>query len=156
MSRRRKQRESPRNDGTQRARTVIYSIAALLCIVGLGEATYLTVAHLTGETVTCGGSTGCNDVLGSKYASIGPVPLAGFGALAYFTAFSCAVLAAFGYARAGRFFGWTVGAMFAATLWLLVVQAFLLHSFCRYCLFSAALVFVLTAAAIAMPPARSG
>jgi hypothetical protein len=31
--------------------------------------------------------------------------------------------------------------MFLVTLWLLYVQAFL-HAFCRYCLFSAALVWL--------------
>jgi uncharacterized membrane protein len=38
--------------------------------------------------------------------------------------------------------------MFAVTLWVLFVQAFLLHAFCRYCLLSAALVFVLAALVI--------
>jgi len=52
-----------------------------------------------------------------------------------------ATFAAFGYARARRFFPLFVWAMFGVTLWLLYVQAFVLHAFCRYCLFSAALVF---------------
>jgi uncharacterized membrane protein len=42
--------------------------------------------------------------------------------------------------------------MFAMTLWLLYVQAFLLHAFCRYCLFSAAVTFLLTGIAVAIPP----
>jgi uncharacterized membrane protein len=41
--------------------------------------------------------------------------------------------------------------MFAVTLWLLFVQAFMLHAFCRYCLFSAALVFVLAAVVVLTP-----
>jgi len=41
--------------------------------------------------------------------------------------------------------------MFGATLWLLFVQAFLLHAFCRYCLFSAALIFVLAAVVVLTP-----
>jgi uncharacterized membrane protein len=47
-----------------------------------------------------------------------------------------------------------VSGMFAVTLWLLYVQAFLLHAFCRYCLFSAALVFLLTGLVVALPPSR--
>jgi uncharacterized membrane protein len=44
-------------------------------------------------------------------------------------------------------------AMLAATLWLLYVQAFLLHAFCRYCLFSAALIFLLAAIVVLTPRA---
>lgn len=133
------------------ASIVIYTIAALICLAGLAESTYLTVTHLTGETVACGGSTGCSDVLGSKYATLGRVPVAGLGGLAYFAAFSFAVLAGFGYTRARMFFAAAVSAMFLVTLWLLYVQAFVLHTFCRYCLVSAAMVFVLAALAILSP-----
>src|ERR1051325_4788523 len=114
---------------SSRVRTVLYSVAACLAVVGLAEAVYLTVMNLTGETALCGGSSDCFKVLGSSYAKIGMVPVAGFGALAYFAAFSCAVFAAFGYARARTFFVVVVAAMFLTTLWLLYVQAFLLHAF---------------------------
>ena len=40
---------------------------------------------------------------------------------------------------------------YAATLWLLYVQAFLLHTFCRYCLFSAALIFFLNGINLMVP-----
>jgi uncharacterized membrane protein len=45
-----------------------------------------------------------------------------------------------------------VGAMFLATLWFLYVQAFVLHAYCRYCLFSAAITFLLAGLMIALPP----
>jgi uncharacterized membrane protein len=128
-----------------RFQITLYSVAALLAVIGLAEATYLTVINLLGETAVCGGSPDCFRVLGSVYAKVGRIPVAGLGALAYFTAFSFATFAAFGYARARTFFFAVVMAMFAATLWLLYVQAFLLHAFCRYCLFSAALIFLLAA-----------
>src|ERR1700720_681381 len=104
---------------TQRSRipTILYTIAALICLVGLAEATYLTVMNLTGETAVCGGSASCFEVLGSKYAKIGKIPVAGLGAAAYFSAFSFATFAAFGYAAARKFFSLLVGIMFAATLW---------------------------------------
>jgi len=34
------------------------------------------------------------------------------------------------------------------------VQAFLLHAYCRYCLFSAAVTFLLAGLLIAVPPSR--
>jgi uncharacterized membrane protein len=142
---------------TSRALTIFYSIAALIALVGLAEATYLTVLFLSGETAVCGGSPDCFKVLGSGYAKIGPIPVSGLGALAYFSVFTFATFAGFGYARARQFFTWTVIAMFAMTLWLLFVQAFRLHAFCRWCLFSAALIFLLTGLVVARPaaPARS-
>ena len=130
---------------------ILYTIAALLALVGLAEATYLTVASLTGETVLCGGSSSCFQVLGSKFARVGGVPVALMGAFAYYSAFSFATFAAFGYARARLFFNLTIGGMFLVTLWLLYTQAFLLHAFCRWCLFSAALVFVLAAIVVLLP-----
>lgn len=123
--------------------TTLYAVAAVIALVGLGDAIYLTVEHLTGDAIVCIASAGCGEVLGSRYATIGAVPLATFGALAYFAAFSCATLAAFENRRAEKVFALVVAAMFLCTLWLLFVQAFLLHAFCDYCLLSAALISLL-------------
>jgi uncharacterized membrane protein len=137
--------ENKMSDGAGgRTRTLLYAIAALLSLTGLADAIYLTVEHLMGETATCVVTRGCAEVLGSKYATVGKVPLAALGALAYFTAFSLATLAAFGYRRAAICLMFLVQAIFAVTLWLLLVQAFVLHAFCDYCLFSAAVTLLLT------------
>jgi uncharacterized membrane protein len=135
-----------------KAALILYTIGALLTLIGLADATYLTASHFAGETVTCVGTAGCSDVLGSAYAKVGPVPLAAFGVLAYFAAFSAAVLAAFGHRRARTVLMVCVGAMFVTTLWLLYVQAFILHAFCSYCLLSAALTFALAGVVIVTPP----
>jgi uncharacterized membrane protein len=96
--------------------------------------------------------------LGSSYAKVGRVPVALLGAFAYFCVFTFATFAAFGYTRARTFLIPTIGAMFLATLWFLYVQTFLLHAFCRYCLLSAAITFLLAGLLIAAPPPqrRSG
>ena len=142
--------------GRSRTEIIFYVAAALVALVGLTEATYLTVIFLSGETAVCGNSPDCFKVLGSSYAKIGGFPVSGLGALAYFSVFTFAIFAAFDYNRARRFFSWTVFAMFAVTLWLLFVQAFRLHAFCKYCLFSAALVFLLTGLVVARPPSTQG
>jgi len=134
-----------------RTEIIFYVAAAVIALIGLTEATYLTVIALSGETAVCGNSPDCFKVLGSSYAKIGGFPVSGLGALAYFSVFTFATFAAFNYSRARKFFSWTVFAMFAVTLWLLFVQAFRLHAFCRYCLFSAALVFLLTGLVVARP-----
>ena len=138
-----------------RFRTILYAVVAIVSVVGLADATYLTVQALTGETLSCGGSPDCFRVLGSSYAKVGGIPVAMLGALAYFSVFTFATFAAFGYARAPKFLALMVGMMFLATLWLLYVQAFLLHAYCRYCLFSAAITFLIAGLLIAVPPSHA-
>jgi len=135
-------------------RAIAYSVAGLFCLFGLADATYLTVLALTGETAACSGQAGCFEVLGSAYSKVAGIPVAAFGVAGYFTAFAFATFAAFNYPRARKFFALTVGGLFAATLWLLYVQAFLLHAFCRYCLFSAAIAFLLMGLVVASPSPR--
>ena len=122
-----------------------YPVAALLSLIGLADAIYLTVQDLTGQNLRCTIVSGCAEVLGSKYAHIGSVPLASVGAVAYFTVFSLAILAAFGYRFARPLLAALVGVMFLTTLWLLYLQAFVIHHFCQYCLLSAAVTTVLAA-----------
>src|SRR5438094_9347949 len=104
----------------------LYTIAAFIALLGLADATYLTVQALTGETLVCGGSPDCFRVLGSSYARVAGIPMAAFGTLAYFGVFSFATLAALGYARARAFLTLTVGTKFLANLPLQYVQACLL------------------------------
>jgi uncharacterized membrane protein len=137
-----------------RARTILYTVAAVICLAGLADATYLTVLAMTGETATCGNSAGCFEVLGSVYARIAGIPVASLGVLGYFSAFTFAIFTGFGYARARTLFALTVWSMFAFTLWLLYLQAFVLHSFCRYCLFSAAITFLLAGLVVASATPR--
>ena len=113
--------------------------AALVALVGLADAAYLTVEHITGRSVRCMIVSGCDEVLQSRYATVAAgVPVAALGALAYFMVFSLAILAAFGYGGARRLLSPLVALMFLATLWFFYLQAFRIHAFCAYCLLSAA------------------
>ena len=137
-----------------RFRRILFTVAAIVALAGLADATYLTVQALTGETLSCGGSPDCFRVLGSSYARMGGIPVALLGSVAYLSVFAFATFAAFGYSRARTFLIPTVGVMFLATLWFLYVQAFLLHAYCRYCLFSAAITFLLAGLVIAVPSSQ--
>lgn len=122
-----------------------YALAAIISLVGLGDALYLTIQDLTGESLRCTLISGCSEVLGSKYAHIGSLPLASIGAVAYFVFFSLAILATFGYSFARPLLLVLVSVMFLTTLWLLYLQAFVIRHFCQYCLLSAAVTVTLTA-----------
>src|SRR5688572_905883 len=68
--------------------------AAVVALAGLADSVYLTVKHIAAEPVPCSIISGCETVLTSTYAEIAGVPLAAFGAAAYFAAFALALLAA--------------------------------------------------------------
>ena len=127
-----------------RQSTYLYLAAALLSLVGLADSIYLTVEHLAGRSVRCTITGGCEEVLTSAYATIGGLPLAGVGALGYFIVFSLTVLAAFGNRRAGDFLFYMVMLMLAVSIYLFILQAFVLHAFCQFCLLSGAVTLLLS------------
>jgi uncharacterized membrane protein len=129
--------------------TRLYLIAAILALVGLVDSLYLTIKHLAGNSVQCTVTSGCEEVLTSAYATLAGYPLAAFGALAYFAAFSLATLALFGYAVARKLLIFLVAAMLLVTLYLIYVQAFVLGKWCQYCLLSAAVTLCLTGIVLA-------
>lgn len=123
---------------------LLHILIAFFSLCGLADAIYLTVEHITGQSVRCTIIAGCSEVLSSSYAVVGSYPLASIGALAYFTVFSLAILALFGYRIAGAMLLPLVLLMCLISLWLIYLQAFVIHAFCQFCLLSAATTFVLT------------
>jgi len=122
-------------------------IAALLGCFGLLDSGYLTIKHLQGAYIRCDDE--CSAVLGSRYAEgIAGVPLAGFGAMAYVTVIVTAIFAAVGSIRAKRILALLVSAMALFSMWLIYLQAFVIHAFCKYCLASAATSFALAGLAL--------
>jgi len=132
--------------GNSAAASKLPFAAALVALVGLCDAVYLTIQYYTGEKVPCGLTGGCEVVLSSQYAEIGGIPLAALGALAYFAAFSFAILAAFGNRLMWKLFGVQTALMAGYSLYLLYLQAFVIspsqvpfvERFCQFCLLSAA------------------
>lgn len=126
----------------------LYVTAAIVSLIGLADAIYLTVEHVTGQSVRCTIVAGCSEVLSSQYAVVAGVPLAAIGAAAYFSVFSLATLAAFGYRVAGTLLTVLVSLMFLFSLWLIYLQAFVIHAFCQFCLLSAAVTTALLIVAL--------
>ncbi|MGH9946628.1 MAG: vitamin K epoxide reductase family protein [Pyrinomonadaceae bacterium] len=117
--------------------------AAFLALAGIADSIYLTIHHLTAIPVPCSIISGCETVLTSVYAEIAGIPLAGFGAIAYFIAFALAIFAAFGNRFAWTLFGVQAAIMAVVTCWLLYLQAFVIEAFCQFCLLSAFTSFAL-------------
>ena len=129
---------------TAKRRNLLLIVIGVLSLCGLADAIYLTIEHITGQSVRCTIVAGCSEVLSSSYAVVDGYPLASIGALAYFTVFSLAILALFGYRIASQLLILLVLAMCLVSLWLIYLQAFVIHAFCQFCLLSAIITFSLT------------
>jgi uncharacterized membrane protein len=140
---------------TAAPRAGIRAAAAVVALIGLGIATYLTVVHYAGGTPVCAIAHGCATVQKSHYAELFGLPVALLGGLAYLGILAALVrddedarTAAAGLA--------IVGLGFSA--WLTYVEVFQLHAICIWCVGSAvcmALLAPLTVARLlrAPPPA---
>ena len=118
-------------------------VASIVALAGLADAVYLTVHHITAEPVPCNVFSGCETVLTSQYAEFQGIPLAAFGAVAYFVAFALAILTAFGNRTLWKVFGVQVVLMSVFTVCLLYLQAYVIGAFCQFCLISAVTTFTM-------------
>jgi uncharacterized membrane protein len=105
--------------------------AAVVALVGVGIAGYLTWAHYSGTAVACVRGGGCETVQHSSYAEIAGVPVALLGLLSYS---AIVLLLAWDSenARLGAATLALVGLLFSA--YLLVLQLFVIDAVCVWCL----------------------
>ena len=121
----------------------------MLALVGFADAAYLTASHYAGASVFCGAAGGCETVLASEFATLGPVPVALIGAAYYGVASLIAWTPATGWSRgvALALAGLT-GVAFVVSALLFWLQADVIDAWCRFCLVSAAITTLLFAASI--------
>lgn len=119
----------------------IKTIAVIFLIIGfIGflDSTYLTVQHYRGEPPKCAIFTGCETVATSKYATIGPIPLALLGSLYYLAIFILSV-AYFDTKKEQLLvlISYLTIAGFLASLFFIYLQIFIIKALCLYCIISA-------------------
>ncbi|MCL5224316.1 MAG: vitamin K epoxide reductase family protein [Patescibacteria group bacterium] len=117
-----------------------------LSFLGFADATYLTADHYLRLPLPCTTAGGCETVLTSRYAMVGPIPLAAIGILYYLAILFLAMLAYTsnrGQPRAVKLVLGIVVAGLVASLFLFYLQVFVIHSLCTYCLGSAMTTFIL-------------
>jgi uncharacterized membrane protein len=121
-------------------------VLLLLSFLGLVDTLYLGIKH--GKPVPCSITTGCEEVLNSRFSVLGGVPISWFGFAFYLMVFSAAVFAVFSEDdRLLRLIFWPALAGFLISVGLVGVQAFILHAYCQYCLGSAILTTLIFIAA---------
>lgn len=110
-----------------------------VALLGFADATYLFAKHFVDVPLPCNLTRGCESVLTSKYATVGPIPVAFFGVIYYLTVLTLGFL----YKRGGNE---NLGTMLSGLTaigvvvsgFLIYLQLFVIKSICLYCMFSAA------------------
>ena len=134
-------------------------VIAVLAVVGLGIAGYLTYVHYAGIHVLCAASGGCETVQTSSYSKLAGVPVPVLGLIGYagilvslFVPGDAGRLATAGLALVG--FGFSV--------YLTYLEVFVIKAICQWCVGSAVLMTAIAVLAVIrllrapVVPARAG
>jgi len=114
---------------------------AFVAVLGIGVATYITIADSGGGSPTClAGGTGCETVANSSYSHIAGVNVAVFGIVGYIALF----LTAFFANDFGRFVGFAISlGGFGFSIYLTYLELFTIEAICQWCVSSAVLMTIL-------------
>jgi uncharacterized membrane protein len=112
-----------------------------LSALALALSTYLSWHYLAGGSVIgCSGGSPCDQVLSSKWSSIGGVlPVAGLAAGAYLAMLVASFFIGPGTATQDRRLAWgamlvLVGSAAGSAVWFTIVQKWFINAFCPYCM----------------------
>lgn len=128
---------------SQKPSKQVLLILAGLSFLGFLDATYLTVLNFKHVIPPCSIAQGCEKVLTSQFASIGPIPLALLGVVYFLTLFIASLLLLEKRRKliiSGIFLLSLSG--FISGLVLVSLQAFVLQAFCQYCLVAEGIIVI--------------
>lgn len=107
----------------------------ILAFLGFLDATYLTMLGFTRQIPPCTATHGCEKVLTSDFAYIGPIPIAAFGIGYFVLVMILSILLIQNFQKkAFNILMLLTASAFAAGVGLVSIQAFVLKAFCQYCL----------------------
>ena len=113
----------------------------VICLIGIGVATYLTYTHYAGLNIVCPVSGGCETVQKSVYSKLDGIPVAVLGLAGYIAILiTLAIRNEFG--RVAGFGMALVGCLFS--LYLTYREIFTIKAICPWCVSSAVLMTLLT------------
>jgi uncharacterized membrane protein len=115
--------------------------AAAIATVGIGVATYITIADSGGGAPAClAGGTGCTTVANSPYSHVAGINVAVFGIVGYVLLLAAAATPG----DAGRFGGLVLALVgFGFSAYLTYLELFVIDAICQWCVASAALMTLL-------------
>jgi uncharacterized membrane protein len=116
-------------------------VITILSVLGLFVAGYLTWSHYSGEPVYCGGSNSCELVNSSRFAYLGPIPVALIGLTGYVIILVLSLIPT----KEDR--TWPLLLIFAGALigvilqwYLFYIEVFVLRAICYWCVTSQAII----------------
>ena len=112
---------------------------AILSFIGMVDALFLTLKRNAGP-IPCHITGGCEQVLTSQYSAVFGIPISLIGLAFYLTVFSLAVFELSGTSKTLKWVFALASIGLAISAVLVGIQAFILKSYCEYCLLSAILV----------------
>jgi uncharacterized membrane protein len=117
--------------------TSIVIFVLLVALVGFADSTYLTIEHFQGVIPPCKVVEGCDTVLTSPYSEVFGIPVALGGSIFYLLV----TIGAFAYLESKNEKMLRLALLITvfgilASLWFLILQAFVLKAYCTYCLLS--------------------
>jgi uncharacterized membrane protein len=116
-------------------------VIAFVAVLGIGVATYITIADSGGGAPTClAGGGGCETVANSSYSHIAGVNVAVFGIVGYVLIFITAFFANDPARLAG--FAVALGG-FGFSVYLTYLEIFKIEAICQWCVASAVLMTIL-------------
>jgi len=112
-----------------------------LMLIALALSSYLSWHYLAGGTVIgCGVGSSCDDVLSSRWSSVGGVlPVSGLAAGAYLAMLAASFSTGRGTEMPVRRLAWRAmlilgGAAAGSAVWFFIVQKWMVGAFCLYCM----------------------
>ena len=112
----------------------------VLCVLGIGDAGYLTYVHYAGLKLLCLSSGGCEAVQASRWAKLDGIPVSVLGLIGYIGILgSLAIRTELG--RAAAFAIALIG--FGFSMYLTYRELFTIKAICQWCVGSAVLMTAL-------------
>jgi uncharacterized membrane protein len=113
----------------------------IVCLLGIGDAGYLTYVHYAGLKVVClSGGGGCETVQASRYAKLDGIPVALLGLIGYILILGSTAIRG----ELGRATGVAVAFVgFCFSMYLTYRELFTIHAICQWCVGSAVLMTAL-------------
>lgn len=116
----------------------ILLIIVVLAMVGTADTFYLTYKHYSQSGLACSILNGCQEVLGSAYSMVGPIPLALLGLLYYVVLLGLLLRYLFKSSSSClRYVLALSGCGLMVSGYLVFIQGFVIKAWCQYCVLSA-------------------